>query len=139
MMLELIPICYWHEYLDLVFFFKATNGLVHISEDVLPQMVNPTRATRSSSLNSISFRPRKCKTVTYQHSFFVRVTRTRNALPVNLRMKDINLNQFKTLLRAYYLHALQTCYDAEDPRTWKTVCLKCNRTKSLNDEIVCCY
>ncbi len=53
MMLELIPKCYWHEYLDLVFFFKAINGLVHNSEDVLPQMVNPTRATRSLSLNSI--------------------------------------------------------------------------------------
>ena len=64
MMLELIPICYWHEYLDLVFFFKAINGLVHISEDVLLQMVNPTCATKSSSLNSISFRPRKCKTTT---------------------------------------------------------------------------
>ena len=64
MMLELMPICYWHKYLDLVFFFKAINGLVHISEDVLPQMVNPTRATRSSSLNSISFRSRKCKTIT---------------------------------------------------------------------------
>ncbi len=62
----IIPIGYWHEYLDLVFSFKAINGLVHISEDVLPQMVNPTRATRSSSLNFISFRPRKCKTVTYQ-------------------------------------------------------------------------
>ncbi len=109
MMLELIPICYWREYLDLVFFFKAINGLVHISEDILPQMVNPTRATRSSNLNSISFRPRKCKTVTYQRSFFVRVTRTWNALPVNLRMKDINLNQFKTLLRALRIYMPYKC------------------------------
>jgi hypothetical protein len=38
-----------HEYMDLVFFFKAINGLVVISEDVLPKPIIPTRATRSSS------------------------------------------------------------------------------------------
>ena len=26
--LNLIPICYWHELLDLTFFFKSTHGLV---------------------------------------------------------------------------------------------------------------
>ena len=31
--LELMPLSYWHEYMDLVFFYKAINGLV-ISEDI---------------------------------------------------------------------------------------------------------
>ena len=29
--LELMPLSYWHEYMDLVFFFKAINGMVNIT------------------------------------------------------------------------------------------------------------
>jgi hypothetical protein len=36
------------------------------------------------------------------------------------------LSTFKRLLRNYYLEALHSCYDAEDPKTWNTVCLNCN-------------
>ena len=63
--LELMPLSYWHEYMDLVFFFKAINGLVVISEDVLPKPIIPTRATRSSSASELSFRPPKCRTRTF--------------------------------------------------------------------------
>ena len=35
--------CYWHEFLDLVFFFKATNGIVCVAHDVLPEHIVPTR------------------------------------------------------------------------------------------------
>ena len=55
--LELMPLSYWHEYMDLVFFYKAINGLVVISEDVLPKPIFPTRVTRSSSASELSFRP----------------------------------------------------------------------------------
>ena len=34
--LDLLPISYWHEYLDLMFFFKAINNFITVSDDVLP-------------------------------------------------------------------------------------------------------
>ena len=37
--LELIPLSYWHEYMDLLFFFKAINGLVDVTDDVLPKPI----------------------------------------------------------------------------------------------------
>ena len=97
--LGLLPLSYWHEYLDLVFFFKAVNGLVDVSHDVLPKVISLTRTTRSSSGNQISFCPAKCKTTTYQHSFFIRASRTWNSLPTTLRSPDINIRQFKTDLK----------------------------------------
>ena len=36
--LNLIPICYWHELLDLTFFFKLTHGLVNVNSSVLPEV-----------------------------------------------------------------------------------------------------
>ena len=120
--LELIPLSYWHEYMDLLFFFKAINGLVDISGDVLPKPIIPTRVTRSTSTTQLLFRPQKC----------------RNCLPPHLRQPNMSLSSFKRLLRDYYLEALHICYDAEDPKTWKSVCLICNSGRSLNTVINCC-
>jgi hypothetical protein len=45
--LSLLPICYWHEYLDMVLFYKTTHGLVHINASLLPT-IRTSRQTRSS-------------------------------------------------------------------------------------------
>ena len=137
--LGLLPLSYWHEYLDLVFFFKAVNGLVDVSHDVLPELISETRTTRSSSGNQISFRPAKCKTSTYQRSFFIRATRTWNSLPPTLRSPGLNIRQFKTDLQNYYLIALRECFNENDPRTWKTICLKCNASRNLRSKLTCCF
>ncbi len=113
--LELMPLSYWHEYFDLLHFCKAVTGQLKISKYILPQPLYSQRTTRSSS-TGVYFRPRICKTQTYQNSFFIRVTRTWNALPVNLRTITINLWQFKSSLREYYFDALRKCYDADDPK-----------------------
>ena len=69
--IDILPICYWHEFLDFVFFFKATNGIVCVSHDVLPLRIVPTRVTRASASNAKSLRPKKCRTCIYQHFFFL--------------------------------------------------------------------
>ena len=72
--IDILPICYRHEFLDLVFFFKTTNGIVCVSHNVLPERIVPKRVTRASTSNAKSFRPKKCRTPTHQHSFFVRTS-----------------------------------------------------------------
>ena len=130
--LELIPLSYWHEYMDLLFFFKAINGLVDVTDDVLLKPIIPTRVTRSSRTNQLLFRPSKYRTTTFQKSYFARVTRVWKCLPIQLRQPNMLLSTFKRLLRDYYLVALHNFYDAEDPKTWKSVCLNCNCSRSLN-------
>ena len=59
--LDLLPISYWHEFLDLMFFFKAISEFVLVSSDVLPEQVDLSRVTRSSADTSVmTFRPRQC-------------------------------------------------------------------------------
>ncbi len=90
--LDLLPITYWHEYLDIMFFFKAVNNIITVSNEVLPQPITPSWLSRTSvDTNVLSFCPRKCKTLTYQRSFFIRVIRTYNSLPESLRQKDLSL------------------------------------------------
>ena len=114
---SILPICYWLEFLDLVFFFKATNGIVCVSHAMLPERIVPTRVTRASASNAKCFRPKKCRSSTYQHSFYVRTSRTWNSQPLQLRFEHVTLNQFKSLLSSYYKYALTSRFDIEDPRT----------------------
>ena len=30
MSVNLLPVCYWHEVLDLVYFYKATHNMIHL-------------------------------------------------------------------------------------------------------------
>ena len=53
MKLVLLPISYWHEFLDMIFFFKVVTGI-----DLL-----------NSNRNVTHFISRKCNTVTFQRSF----------------------------------------------------------------------
>ena len=60
--LNLLPLTYWHEYLDLVFLFKAITGITTVNTGVLPA-VRLTRVTRNNNSNVTQFITRKCKTV----------------------------------------------------------------------------
>jgi hypothetical protein len=109
------PVSYWHEYLDLMFFFKAINGIITVPKEILPKRSIPSRPTRSSSNNSvISYHPRKCKTATYQRSFFIRATRTWNSLPEHLRLDNLSITLFKKSLLEYHHNALVSCYNMDD-------------------------
>ncbi len=102
-MLDLIPVCYWHEFLDMVFFFKCTHGMIDINNDLLPTIQNRERATRSADSNCLLFTTNKCKTTTYQKYFLTRSTRVWNILPKSLTNKNTTFNGFKSGLLKYYI------------------------------------
>ena len=94
--LDLINECYWHEYIDMVFFFKCTHWIAVINNELLPTIQNEERATRSADPNSLIYKTKKCKTATYQKSFLTRSTRWWNILPNDLTHKNTTFNSFKS-------------------------------------------
>jgi hypothetical protein len=136
--LHLLPVSYWHEYLDLTLFFKITHGLVETS--ALPVTRVTHRTTRSSSNNTVKYVIRKkSKTTTYQQSFFVRACRLWNGLVDELHFDMDSLSVFKIILLKYYYQSLELNFDPDNPRTLKTICLKCNSVRSLAYPASCCY
>ena len=94
LLLDLIPLCYWHEFLDIVLFYKLTHGHVSIDTDLLPSPKNINRRkTRSSDPDHLTFTTKRCKTTTYQKSYLNRVTRLWNILPRDLTGKNISLTK----------------------------------------------
>ncbi len=52
--------------------------------------------------------------------------------------KNTTFNGFKSGLLKHYKSALRNVYNAEDPRTWKSICLSCNTSRNLSCPISCC-
>ena len=125
---NLIPISYWHEYLDVLFFFKSINKHVFLSENTIP--------TRP---NIASFKTSKCCTTTFQRSFINMTVRIWNLLPSELRDSKLSLPHFKNLLLKLYYSATSKTYDEDNPRTWKSICPKCNVARCLTKPAKCCF
>ena len=136
--LSMIPLCYWHEYLDMVFFFKVTHNLVNLKPSVLPVVRKSSRTTRASTGIAPKYIVPRCKTSTYQRSFLVRCCRIWNVLAEDLELTMNNLNTFKSAMLSYYVLCLNNTYNCEDSRTFKSICVKCNTARNLSCQVKCC-
>ena len=118
MKLNLLPVSYWHEIRDLVFFFKAINGIynIDITEFVQPKVI--TRSTRHSC--SLDYQPLKCRTSLFQRSYFNRTVELWNSLSLSIRtLPDVNAS--KAALVKYYKKALIETFDRENVYTLKII------------------
>ena len=135
---NLLPVCYWYEWPDPVYFYKATHHMIHLDLSVVPFVRECAWRTRLSVTSSQSFVPKKCRTSTFQKSFFIRTTRICNVLITRLDLDNVTFENFKSVLYGYYSRALAINYDPDSPRSFKSICLKCNTARFLDQEI-CCF
>ena len=135
---NLLPVSYWRELLDLVYFYKATRNMTHLDPSVVPFVGECARTTRISVTSSQSFVPKKCRTSSFQKSFFIRTTRIWNLCITRLDLDNVTFENFKFVLYGYYSGALAINYDQDTPRRFKSICLKCNTAMFLDQEISCC-
>jgi hypothetical protein len=132
--LKMLPLSYWHEYLDVLFLFKSTQGFTLTDLDIIPEQANKVNLTMSLwtvSDSLITYHVPKTKTLCQQNSYVVRVARIWNTHPEELREPDISFTSFKNMLLNYYMRATGTIFDLDKPQSWKTVCLKCHQARHL--------
>ena len=89
-----------------------------------------TRETRSAS-NGTFLNVGKCRTVNYQNSYYIRAAKVWNTLPSNIKDTTKSLTSFKTLLRKHYKDLTDSVFNPDDPRTLKSVCVKCHTSRPL--------
>ena len=95
--LKLLPITYWHEYLDMVFFFKLTHGLVKVDINIVLRIRSTGRNTRSNT-KFIKYTDNRYRTSTFQKSFLIRSTRIWNTLADEL---ELNMDSIYSSLDYY--------------------------------------
>ena len=54
-----------------------------------------------------------------------------NTLPVDIRDTTKSVPSFKTLLRKHYIDLTSSIFNPDDPRTLKSVCVKCHTSRPL--------
>ena len=114
-------------------------GAIHLSDTVLLKQHTNVKETRSVDTSCLRFQTRQCNTATYQQSYAVRSTRTWNALPKLISNKSNSVFSFKKHLLDYNFTALEINYSIDDPRSWKTICVKCNQPRDLTKPLACCF
>ena len=102
---------------------------VSVKRSIIPK-ARITRPTRSSSSGVIKLVEPKCQTATYQKTYIIRCIRVWNVVADELNLPMNTLDDFKQAMVEYYKTALSN-YDCENPCTFKSVCLKCNKFPSL--------
>ena len=55
----------------------------------------------------------------------------KNTLPVDIRDTTKSVPSFKTLLRKHYIDLTSSIFNPDDPRTLKSVCVKCHTSRPL--------
>ncbi len=106
LLIGLLPLSYWQDYLDLVYFFKALK-LKNPKIDVK----SSSRITRLSSTNNFLINVQKVSSLTFQNSFFNRTPKTYNRLPPHIREADVTIGQFQSYLRNYYHSMTEQVHD----------------------------
>ena len=94
---DLLPVWYWHEYRSR---YGFVTELVKVDPTVIPTRRFLSRATRSSNITNVTlFVPKKCRTTSYQRSFFIYTVKIWNALADVIGLSvTISLRLFKAHL-----------------------------------------
>ena len=132
---NLLPLTYWHEVKDLIFYFKCHAGryTLPIADYVKPK---GTCLTHHSSDQDVLIP--KCRTKLFQFSFCNRIAKLWNTLLVSTTTLS-SLNQFKSQVLQRYPAAFRTNYDITNFNTWKSIYCKCSRSRNLLLAGNCCY
>ena len=125
MNLNLLPINYWLEYLDLFILYKCIYGIIDINLDSFAQFCSG-RSRRGSS--GLFLNNKTTKISLFRDSFFIRITNLWNALPID--KIGGKLVPFKKKLKSFFYNRLSSVFNRDDIRSYRLVCPKCRRANS---------
>ena len=129
--LKLLPLSYWLEYLDLVFFFKCLHGLIDFTHEFSNYFSFLKGNTRCAS-SGLHLKLNAFRTSSFRDFYFNRITLMWNSLPKNIKDSD-TISSFKSKLKSFYFTKLLNAFDRDNFRSFKLICPKC---RSVNTSSV---
>ena len=110
--LKLLPLSYWLEYLDLVFFFKRLHGLIDFTLELSYYFSLLKDNTRRAS-SGLHLKLNACCTSSFRDLYFNRITLMWNSLPKNIKDSD-TVSSFKSRLKSFCITRLLTDFDGDN-------------------------
>ncbi|RMX52738.1 hypothetical protein pdam_00019291, partial [Pocillopora damicornis] len=104
--LKLLPLSYWLEYVDLVFFFKCLHGLIDFTHE----------------FSYFSFL--KGNTQCASSGLHLKISLMWKSFPKNIKDSD-TISSFKSKLKSFYFTKLLNAFDRDNFCSFKLICPKC--------------
>ena len=119
--LNILPLCYRREILDLSLFFKCMHG--HVDADLMQFVSFYDTGARSGSRSCarLLLKSKRVRTESFKATYFNRLVLLWNNLPVSIR-KCPSVMSFKNSCNVFYLSKLQDHFDPENTCTWTSAC-----------------
>ena len=130
--LNLLPLNYWLEYLDLVFFFKCLHGDINLTRSFNYYFSLVTSQTRHAA-SGLNFKLHKSRTSTFRDFYINRIIILWNSLPNAIKQAE-SLDSFKRKIKSFYFNRLNNVFDGNNFSSFKVICPKCRR---VNTHTVC--
>ena len=121
-LLNLLPLNYWLEYLDLLFFYKCKSGIIQLNLENYVKYCNSKSRCGSSGLY---LRTAYFKTSLFRDSFFIRLSKFGMPFLVISKQKLL-CHLLKLSLSLSVLLGYQI-FDGDNVRTFKLICPKCRK------------
>ena len=128
--LKVLPLNYWLEYLDLVFFFKCLHGHIDLTRSFNYYFSFVTSQTRQAC-SGLNLKINNNRTSTFRDFYFnsYRIANLWNNIPNDVRQAE-SIDSFKRKLKWFYFKRLNV-FDGDNFRTFKIICPKCGRVNTL--------
>ena len=131
--LNLLPLCYRREILDLCFLFKCIQkGDTSLFHNYFTKIQNNRSNLRSSS-KGLLFSKSMTKSLSFHSLFFNRVVRLWNVLPLSIRNEQ-SMNSFKRQLKEFYRDKLTSHFDVDSHCTW-SICCGCSSCRQVSKSL----
>ena len=127
--LRLLPLNYWLEYLDLVFFYKCLNSMVYFTfefDHYFPFVQGRTRRANAAHCVKTNY----AHTSLFRDYFFNRIAIIWNGIPEDIKVAT-TLCSFKRQLKSFYFKRLYNVFDGYNVHSFKIICPKCRRVNIL--------
>ena len=121
--LDLLPLSYRREIIDLCFFFRCKLELyeLDLNHFVVFNYTLLDRPNTKSSDDPLLLVPQFCKTESHKASFFNRIVPMWNQLPLSIRTAA-SMASFKSQLTEFYKSKLSDGFDPYNTCTWVSCC-----------------
>ena len=126
--LKVLPLNYWLEYLNLVFFFKCLHGHIDLTRSYNYYFSFVTNQTRQAC-SGLNLKINNNRTSTFRDFYFNRITNLWNNIPNDARQAK-SIDSFKRKLKWFYFKRINV-FDGDNFRTFKIICPKCGRVNTL--------
>ena len=127
--LRLLPLNYWLEYLDLVFFYKCLNNMVDFTFEFDHYFSFVQGRTHHASA-AHCVKTNYARTSLFRDYFFNRIAIIWNGIPKDIKVAT-TLCSFKRQLKSFYFKRLFNVFDGDNVRSFKIICPKCRRVNIL--------